>query len=198
MPPLKPLLRLNRPRVTFPNAHPPHRTFLTAPPSTHHETHHLGYTPKQLYALVSNINSYHLFVPWCAHSQVLSHKKLNGKEILKAELGVGFRAFSENYVSEVTCVPYERVQAVASNSTLFRTLITTWNFAPGTPTNTTPDSPTTHVDFSIAFQFKSPLYAHLSNLFFEEVSKVMVGAFEERARKVYGPPAIVRRLGDRR
>ncbi|KAJ3190018.1 Coenzyme Q-binding protein COQ10 B, mitochondrial [Gaertneriomyces sp. JEL0708] len=106
-----------------------------------------------------------------------------------AELGVGFKAFNERYTSEVTCVPYSTVKAVASNSQLFKILINEWHFLPH------PDDPRMSlVNFHIDFEFKSIIYAQMSTAFFEQVSQAMVEAFERRAFQVYGLPAGASRL----
>ncbi|KAI8590418.1 dehydrase and lipid transport-domain-containing protein [Geranomyces variabilis] len=193
----------------------------------HSQRHTLPYSPRQLYAVVADVEQYHRFVPWCTRSKVLErnyHQRENAREmIMRAELGIGFRALSEHYVSRVVGVEGVSVTALAQDSSVFKELNTTWRFSPaGTDStissrlrqpssisttanhpatslspstaHTSPlDSPSCVVDFHILFEFRSPLYAHVSTLFFEEVSKAMMGAFEDRARVVYGPPAIAAR-----
>ncbi|KAL0949924.1 hypothetical protein HGRIS_009952 [Hohenbuehelia grisea] len=126
---------------------------------------------------------------------------------MDAELTVGFLAFKESYVSNVTCIPFESVEAVASSSTpLFETLSTTWRFQPASrnsphptsgivlkdrmsPSLTDPRSPEegpTLVTLDLAYAFANPLYASVSATFFGQVSKQMVQAFEERCLAVYG------------
>lgn len=73
------------------------------------------YTPKQLYELVSDVDNYHHFVPYCVESKVLSSKSSkaeNGQEIehKRARLAIGFLSFKESYVSDVTCIPYSSVE----------------------------------------------------------------------------------------
>ncbi|KAJ3161046.1 hypothetical protein HDU86_007665 [Geranomyces michiganensis] len=216
----------------------------------HSQRHTLPYSPRQLYALVADVEQYHRFVPWCTRSRVLENKKLTRNDdggggaertIMRAELGIGFRALSETYVSRVEAVEGVSVTALAQDSSVFKQLNTTWRFSPAgtgrtnlpnstqTPTATTTthssppsllrssaspsispaqrnpipppsslDSPSCIVDFHILFEFRSPLYAHVSTLFFEEVSKAMMGAFEDRARVVYGPPPFIGGAGVQR
>ncbi|CAG8655530.1 14125_t:CDS:2 [Funneliformis caledonium] len=144
----------------------------------------VGYTQKQLYDVVSNIDEYHLFIPYCTNSEVLkSHSVDKRTKILTAALGVGFKGFSETYLSEVTC---ERPRfAVASSDALFSHLISVWQFAPHN------ELPSTHcyLDFHLEFEFTSPLHAQVANVFFDQVSALMIDAFEERCNQVYGPPA---------
>ena len=82
------------------------------------------YTPEQLYNVISDVDSYHLFVPYCTASKVLNTTTLEsslpgstnptgqvGPSIKKeAALTVGFLAFRERYISEVTCIPYLSVE----------------------------------------------------------------------------------------
>ncbi|RUS22301.1 hypothetical protein BC937DRAFT_89774 [Endogone sp. FLAS-F59071] len=164
----------------------------------------LSYSQQQLYDVVSDVDQYHLFVPWCTYSRVLSTKIIQGVSVkkdqghagavttvMKAELSVGFKAFSERYVSEVTCEKPWKVKALSADSSLFRNLVTTWRFTPALPPSTlltTLDAqqyPSCHVDFQVAFEFASPLHVQVANLFFDQISKEMIQAFEQRCEKVY-------------
>ncbi|RUP47105.1 dehydrase and lipid transport-domain-containing protein [Jimgerdemannia flammicorona] len=159
----------------------------------------LNYSQQQLYDVVSDVDQYNLFVPWCTHSRVLSTKTVPRKDknhavvtVMKAELGVGFKGFSEQYVSEVTCNRPWRVRAISTDSSLFRTLVTTWRFTPTTPHFTSLTAsralqpPSCYIDFGIIFEFASPLHVQVANLFFDQISKDMIRAFEQRCEKVYG------------
>ncbi|CAG8586448.1 4547_t:CDS:2 [Ambispora leptoticha] len=124
----------------------------------------IGYSQSQLYEVVANINDYHLFVPFCTNSTVLSHEQLDSaNDFMTAELGVGFQGFEETYISEVTCHRPKFVKAQASSDKLFRHLL--------------------------EFEFASPLHAQVSNMFFDQVSTLMVKAFENRCGQIYGPPS---------
>ncbi|KAJ6539314.1 dehydrase and lipid transport-domain-containing protein [Mycena capillaripes] len=169
---------------------------------TYHEQKSLPYTRQQLYSIVSDVGSYQHFIPFCSASRVLSTTDETRIPILlDAELTVQFLAFKESYVSRVTCIPLESVQAVASSSTpLFKELTTTWRFQsihegrlpsirPSTPSalpsnGSTPTA--TLVSLDLAFAFASPIHAAVSSSFFGQVSKLMVKAFEERCAEVYG------------
>ncbi|KZW03816.1 hypothetical protein EXIGLDRAFT_599892 [Exidia glandulosa HHB12029] len=169
---------------------------------TFHERKILPYSQRQMYDVVSDVDSYRHFVPFVTASRVLRRAPPSGKndaqqQQLEAELSVGFMGLTESYVSTVVCKPYESVEATASSSTpLFDTLITTWRFQPASPTSphaTDADigardalGPTL-VSIDLAYAFAHPLHAQISAAFFGQVSKLMIRAFEERCLAVYGP-----------
>ncbi|CEG76544.1 Putative Proteasome component PUP2 [Rhizopus microsporus] len=151
----------------------------------------LNFSQNQLYNVVANVEDYHLFVPFCTHSHVYTNTKISdNKFLLKAELGVGFKLFKEKYMSRVTCERPNLVKAVAADGTLFNDMITTWKFTPNVPSTklNTPeaaDHPTCWVDFSISFDFTSPIHAQASSMFFDQVSKMTLKAFIDRCQVVY-------------
>ncbi|KAI5118978.1 hypothetical protein M0805_001117 [Coniferiporia weirii] len=180
---------------------------------TYHERKILPYTQKQLYELIADVDNYYHFVPYCTESKVLSTRPAGATEQAverkEARLKVGFLAFTESYVSEVTCRPYSSVEAVASSGTpLFKKLVTTWRFQPAQPSSPHPTlsgvgvgashpsagSPApndgsagpTLVSIDLTYAFSNPLYAAASAAFFRQVSAMTVQAFEERCLQVYG------------
>ncbi|KAI9207784.1 dehydrase and lipid transport-domain-containing protein [Polychytrium aggregatum] len=208
----RPRPRLQAPTRSFFNFPAP----LTSLAKEHRERRLMNFSQRQLYDIVSDVDQYSKFLPYCVESIVLSSAEIptdarfkppSGspasaagststvisprKKIMKADLVIGFSAMKERYTSTVTCCEYDMVQAVASNSHLFRKLINTWRFTPNVPAEARGDVlpcdyPSCHVDFFIDFEFRSPLYAQAASSFFTETSRLMVTAFEKRAQEVYG------------
>lgn len=144
----------------------------------HEESRVVGYSPEQLFAVVAAVDLYQDFVPWCQKSTVLWQKD---NAALEAELEVGFKFFVERYVSHVELKRPTLIKTSVSQSSLFEYLINIWEFKPGP----TPGSCNLH--FSVSFQFRSPLYRQVANMFFEEVVSRLVSSFEDRCNTVYGP-----------
>ncbi|KAI9317043.1 cyclase/dehydrase, partial [Dichotomocladium elegans] len=149
------------------------------------------FSQAQVYNVVSNVEQYKDFVPYCTHSHVYgSHQIGNNTTVFDGELGVGFKMFEEKYMSRVTCEPHRYVQAISKDAELFKELVTTWRFTPNLPPSqrTHPDAihhPSCYIDFEILFEFASPLHAHASSVFFDQVSKMMLQAFVDRCKSVY-------------
>ena len=140
---------------------------------THAEERVLPYTPEQLYSLVADVERYPEFLPWCVGARI---KKREGNLVV-ADLIIGFRMFRERFTSRVTLDPPKRID-VAYAEGPFRYLNNHWKF------ERVPEG--CRIDFFVDFEFKSRLLQKLIEVLFSEAVRRMVGAFEKRARDLYG------------
>ncbi|KAK9793230.1 hypothetical protein WJX73_008192 [Symbiochloris irregularis] len=143
----------------------------------HQERKLIRFSQEQIFSVAAEVENYKEFVPWCQRSVIVD---VRDEDNFSAELEVGFKMFVERYTSEVTLTRPNKVVSKVSDSTLFNHLDTTWEFAPGPTPNTC------WLSFRTDFEFKSPLYAQVANVFFDEVVRRMMGAFEKRCLKLYG------------
>lgn len=161
----------------------------------------LGYTMDEMFDIVSGVERYNTFVPYCTGSVVFARRP----GFLKARMSIGFGPVTEQYVSSVTLARPHLVRSECTEGRLFNHLLAVWQFAPPprgvqassvkTPEGSAKIVRSCTLDFSLSFEFRSRLHSRLSNLFFDEVARRMVGAFLEEAQKRYGDPSPVVRVG---
>ena len=137
----------------------------------------MGFTPKQMFDVVADVNDYHLFVPWCRHSKVT---KVIDDHHFEADLEVGFKVFSERYTSKVYTEEPKLVISEAADTAVFNHLKFRWEFANG------PTANTCWTTFSVDYDFKNAIYTQTSTPFFDQVVAKMIGAFDHRCRDLYG------------
>jgi coenzyme Q-binding protein COQ10 len=143
---------------------------------THAERRHLPYRADQLFDLVADIARYPEFLPWCTGARIRDRQG----DVITADLMIGFRMVRERFISRVTLLRPDRID-VAYSEGPFRYLDNHWRFEPQ------PDG-STIIDFDVDFEFRSRMLQRLIGLLFNEAVRRMVGAFETRARQLYGAP----------
>lgn len=179
--PLRILPRLRAqllPRAAPTYARRPFLTLATGP-LRFSETRAFPYAPGPLYTLVSDINSYHKFLPYCLGSNVTKYSDPDSLPT-EADLRVGWGAYDETFRSNVLCEPEKLiVRADASRNELFQTLKTRWEIRQRAEGGS-------DVALHIEFQFRNPVYAALSGAVAPKIVGIMVAAFERRAKDVLG------------
>lgn len=140
---------------------------------TYAERKQLAYSAQQLHDLVADIESYPKFLPWC----VAARNRGKSGNVLISDLVIGFKMFRERFTSEVTLTP-GRID-VAYKEGPFKYLTNHWIFEPQ-------EDGSTIIDFYVDFEFRSKLLQSVMGALFNEAVKVMVNAFEKRAKQLYG------------
>ena len=134
----------------------------------------LPYSSLQIYDLVIDINSYPDFLPWC-----LSAKEYGlGKKKFLADLEIGYKFLKESFSSEVLANSPKRIFSTAISGP-FKVLNNEWQFKDLSNNKC-------EVQLKIEFEFKSALMHGMIGKIFENSSRTMIDAFEERAKSLYG------------
>jgi coenzyme Q-binding protein COQ10 len=135
----------------------------------------LPYAAEQLFDLVADVEKYPQFLPWCVAARIRERK---GNEI-SADLAIGFKMYRERFTSRVILDRPRTIHVTYSDGP-FRYLENEWRFEPLAGGQC-------RIHFYVDFEFKSRILQKVIEVLFNEAVRRMVAAFEERARKLYGP-----------
>ena len=149
---------------------------------THAERRYLPYAPQQLYHLVADVERYPEFLPLCEALSVRSRKERDGKELLVADMTVGYKAIRETFTTQVLLDRAELAIDVKYIDGPFRYLDNRWRFEP------TADGGCS-VHFFIDYEFKSRILGALMGSMFDRAFRMFTEAFEARADEIYRTPA---------
>lgn len=140
---------------------------------THAEQRLIAYTQEQMFDLVAAVDLYPDFLPWCTGADI----RYRDKELLLADLKVGFGPFKEVFGSRVELYKAKSKIIVTYDRGPLKYLSNQWQFLP--------DPNGCIIDFFVDFEFKSKLMQKAMGLVFNEAVQKMVSAFVKRADFCY-------------
>ena len=142
----------------------------------------VGFTAAQMYGVVADIERYPEFLPLCTGLRVLSRsqKADAGGEELTARMSVGYKAIAESFTTRVVLKPVQPAIDVNYLDGPFKRLVNHWKFHDTGECRS-------EIDFYIDYEFRSAFLAVVMGSMFEQAFRRFSQAFEERARKIYGP-----------
>lgn len=140
----------------------------------HTEKRVLPYAPGQVFDLVADIGRYPEFLPWCVGARIVRADET----CVIADLLIGFKVFRERFRSKVDLHRERLAIDVAYVEGPMRYLENHWVFR---------DHPQgCEIDFLVDFEFRSLILRKAIEPLFHEAVRRMVGAFEARAKALYG------------
>lgn len=142
----------------------------------HKETRRLPYTNEQMFDLVADVARYAEFLPWVIAMRVRS----DSAEETIADMIVGFKGLRETFTSRVVKQRPGKLHVDYVDGPL-KFLHNDWTFRS--------DGDGCFVDFSVDFAFKNRVFEMMAGQVFAAALRRMIGAFEDRARALYGPGA---------
>ena len=140
----------------------------------HEETRHLPYTPKQMFDMVADVGRYGEFLPWVSAIRVRSDRETE----MVADMIVGFKGLRETFTSKVQKERPDHIRVDYLDGPL-KHLNNDWTFRAD-------DEGGCYVDFCVDFAFKNRMFEMLAGQVFDRALRKMIGAFEDRARVLYG------------
>lgn len=142
--------------------------------SSHSEVRVVPYPPDLMFQVVADVEKYPQFLPWCTGLRVLKRDHVKGRDVLLAEMLVGYKGIRERYTSRVILDREGRTVDVTQTDGPFRVLENHWKF--------TPEGEGTRVEVSLAYEFRSRMLNMVASAAFGRVYAKMADAFEARAK----------------
>lgn len=132
------------------------------------------YTPAQMFALVTDIESYPEFLPWCRSARILSRSEDEIKATLEIAKGGIHKSFTtRNRHQQNKMVAIHLVEGP------FRQLEGFWRFDEL-------GNKGSKISLDLEFDFSSRLLGMMVGPVFTQIADTLVDSFQQRARQVYG------------
>lgn len=141
---------------------------------THSEKRIVPYSPAQMYSLVADVSSYPDFLPWVNSSRLYNQTE-NGFE---ADLSIGTSFMNHAYSSKVALQPEKHRIDVTHTKGPFHHLNNHWIFHEY--------EGGTEIEFFLDFELNNLLLKRVLQPFLTQAATMMVGAFETRAKQMFG------------
>ena len=144
----------------------------------------LWYSPREMYELVTAIEDYPSFLPWCEHAEVLQRDDAGmTARLTLAKAGVRHAFTTRNLHEPGTLVTVQLVDGP------FSRLDGVWRFLPLGRAGSAPEGEprACRIEFELRYAFaNAPLEAVVSPVF-DRIANTLVDSFVRRAEQVHGP-----------
>lgn len=137
----------------------------------------IWYSPSEMYRLVTDVDQYPKFLPWCDRARVLSSDATG----MLAEISISLAGIRQTFTTRNQHIPDRQVTIKLVNGPFSR-LDGQWNFVPvGGGTERA-----CRVELTLHYGFNSVTLGKLVGPVFDKIADSMVEAFVRRAKQVYG------------
>lgn len=144
---------------------------------TVHKSVLIWYSADEMFGLVTDVEAYPRFLPWCDHAAVLSRDEHG----MNAEVGIAFGGIHQKFTTRNEHVPGRQVDLTLVDGP-FSKLEGHWRFTPVGQAG----ERACKVELSLNYAFRSNTLATLVGPVFDRIAGSLVDAFVKRAEQVYG------------
>ncbi len=145
---------------------------------TVHKSVLIWYSPEEMYALVTGVEHYPAFLPWCDHTKILQEEA----DGMTAEIGLSFSGMRHAFTTRNVHTPGRRVDMELLDGPFSR-LDGHWVFhvlGDGSQR-------ASKVELVLNYGFDNGALGKLVGPVFDKIAANLVDAFVKRAEQVYGP-----------
>lgn len=139
----------------------------------------LWYSPAEMYALVTDVERYPKFLPWCSSADVLERRS----DGITAQLGLSYLGVRRAFTTRNTHLESRSVQIQLVDGP-FSMLDGTWLFKPIGEAEQADKA--CKIEFELRYAFAGNSLDFAISPVFDRIANTFVDAFVERAAVVYG------------
>ena len=132
------------------------------------------YSAEQMFALVDDVASYDVFLPWCRLSEVIS---VEG-DVMRARVGVCKGPLKLTWITRNQRVAGRTIRMDLEQGP-FQVLQGEWRFEPL-------DEMASHVSLRLEYELEGSLKRVALSLIFDQIVRSLIRAFIDRAGEIYG------------
>jgi ribosome-associated toxin RatA of RatAB toxin-antitoxin module len=134
----------------------------------------VSYTPQEMFVLVTDVNAYPRFMPWCSGAEVLSYE--NNEMVARIDFAVG--GVGKSFTTRNTHKPDAEVGIQLVDGP-FSQLQGRWQFEPLGEEGC-------KISLYLEYDFSSKMVSMVVGPVFSKIANSLVDAFQKRAVDVYG------------
>ena len=140
----------------------------------------LAYSPHEMYELVSAVQDYPAFLPWCERADVLDEQG----DVVTARLHLSYFGVRQSFTTRNTQTPDARV-VLALVDGPFSTLDGSWTFIP-LPARGGAAAKACKIEFELRYAFANAALEAVVSPVFDRIANTFVDSFVKRAEQVHG------------
>ncbi|MFZ9296757.1 MAG: type II toxin-antitoxin system RatA family toxin [Hylemonella sp.] len=144
---------------------------------TVHKSVLIWYSPQEMFDLVTAVDDYPKFLPWCDQARVLSRDEGGAT----AEIGIAFGGIRQTFTTRNAHQPGRQVDMQLVSGPFSR-LEGQWQFQPVGDGS----QRACRVELNLSYGFSNAVLGKLVGPVFDKIAGSLVDAFVKRAQQVYG------------
>jgi ribosome-associated toxin RatA of RatAB toxin-antitoxin module len=141
----------------------------------------LWYSPREMYTLVTGVEDYPQFLPWCARAEVLERTDVG----MTAKLHLAYAGVRHAFTTRNVHVADSSVVLELVDGP-FSLLDGTWRFHPLAAPGAGGDPGACKIEFDLRYAFASVALEAVVSPVFDRIANTFVDSFVKRAGQVYG------------
>ena len=140
----------------------------------------LWYSPREMYRLVTDVEAYPTFLPWCERTEVIERSA----EGLVARLYLSYLGIKQSFTTRNHHEPDRSVTLKLVDGP-FSHLEGCWRFLP-VPADAGPEAKACRIEFTLDYAFSNRALEALVSPVFDTIANTFVDSFVKRAEQVHG------------